>query len=405
MRRILLFLTTVITCNFQCALHAQQASWQDHKFAAHGCDFVSQYQLHQNRYLIDATKNGDSEAVGRFLLAGASMTFKDDAGKTVVDYAEQYPDVVEVCKERKKALNQQLLKLASKHGHKKMVKKLLEEGADVFASKDGWTALRLAIAVDNDEIILLLAEHASKDSRLSIDGKSIASEERRSVILLFGTESILHDTCTDESHCTSGFGFCWNPEFEDLMEPYFSWFINKLEKQTALNRQLFIASREGNIEQVRVLLEQGVDADGRTLRGNTPLMVAVLHGRKEIVKLLLEAGADAFALNNVSWTAMHIAVVLGRAEIVRIIDDYTRDHSEPRIDGIRVSIGSIRRALLLFGPSSMIRDGACIHSGPHSEHCEFFCWSPAFKVIGPRYAQKLSDIVGPSKMPAGKPAK
>ena len=51
------------------------------------------------------------------------------------------------------------------------------------------------------------------------------------------------------------------------------------------------ASREGNTELVKQLLDDGAPLDEKDEYGHTALMVASLEGHTEVVKLLLDKGA------------------------------------------------------------------------------------------------------------------
>ena len=56
---------------------------------------------------------------------------------------------------------------------------------------------------------------------------------------------------------------------------------------------LMVASRTGNVEAMKVLLDHGADVNAKeTLRGTTPLMWAADEGHAAAIKLLIERGAD-----------------------------------------------------------------------------------------------------------------
>ena len=50
--------------------------------------------------------------------------------------------------------------------------------------------------------------------------------------------------------------------------------------------------KKGNIENVKLLIDAGVDANVADKDGYTALMWAVRYGYTEVVKLLIDAGAD-----------------------------------------------------------------------------------------------------------------
>ena len=54
---------------------------------------------------------------------------------------------------------------------------------------------------------------------------------------------------------------------------------------------LVIAARKGDLESVRLLVEQGADKDMFDSDGYTPLVIGSLHGNLDVVKFLVEQGA------------------------------------------------------------------------------------------------------------------
>ena len=70
---------------------------------------------------------------------------------------------------------------------------------------------------------------------------------------------------------------------------------------------MFIASLEGHLEVVRLLIEAGADKDKANDDGTTPLYVASINGHLEVVRLLVEKGADKDKANNRGVTPLQIA--------------------------------------------------------------------------------------------------
>ena len=61
------------------------------------------------------------------------------------------------------------------------------------------------------------------------------------------------------------------------------------------------------LEEVRTLLEAGVDVDSRDATGRTPLMAAAKHRRTEVAEALLDHGADPGLVDSRGWTALTVA--------------------------------------------------------------------------------------------------
>ena len=53
-----------------------------------------------------------------------------------------------------------------------------------------------------------------------------------------------------------------------------------------------IASKNGHIEIVRLLLDKGAKVNEQNNRGNNALIIASINGYTEIVKLLIDNGAN-----------------------------------------------------------------------------------------------------------------
>ncbi|NEQ40599.1 MAG: ankyrin repeat domain-containing protein [Okeania sp. SIO3I5] len=69
-----------------------------------------------------------------------------------------------------------------------------------------------------------------------------------------------------------------------------------------LNEAILQASKEGNLELVKSLIEQGVDVNVKDKENATCLMSSVSRNYIDIVKLLIEKGADVNAKNDWDYT-------------------------------------------------------------------------------------------------------
>jgi ankyrin repeat protein len=79
------------------------------------------------------------------------------------------------------------------------------------------------------------------------------------------------------------------------------------EGDTALS----IASSDGHLEVVRLLLERGADINIANARGETPLSRAVVFRQERIVSLLLVRGADPNLADKGGMTPLHVATEFG----------------------------------------------------------------------------------------------
>ena len=99
-----------------------------------------------------------------------------------------------------------------------------------------------------------------------------------------------------------------------LQDSDVSIILNKFKNSKNINDKdsygwnfLMWASRKGDLDIVKLLLDMGANIDDKDNTGSTSLMFACYSGYFDIVKLLLERGANVNLTNNVGDTALHNA--------------------------------------------------------------------------------------------------
>ncbi len=82
------------------------------------------------------------------------------------------------------------------------------------------------------------------------------------------------------------------------------------------NTELARSAEKGLVDQVKHMLDDGVDVDSRLNDGSTALHWATLRDQQEVVTILLEAGANPVVLNRNGISPLFLAVQNGNENIV-----------------------------------------------------------------------------------------
>ena len=97
---------------------------------------------------------------------------------------------------------------------------------------------------------------------------------------------------------------------------------------------LFTVARDGDLAQVREVLDGALEVDSRDPYGQTPLMYAAGANRAEVVTALLDAGANVQAQSDAGWTAlMYAARNLAYPNVTAVLIDAGADLEALNADG------------------------------------------------------------------------
>lgn len=88
------------------------------------------------------------------------------------------------------------------------------------------------------------------------------------------------------------------------------------------NTLLMRASRDAQVDMVKLLVALKADPRRRNAAGDTPLMFAALGGNVEIVRLLLGLGSP---IEHPGWTPMHYCAWAGKQEVCKFLIDQGAD--------------------------------------------------------------------------------
>ena len=177
------------------------------------------------------------------------------------------------------------LMAAVERGDVPLVERLLAAGVDANArNSEGWSALMMAASFNEDARCARLLVNAGADVRFR-DAN--------------GWTALMQAV------------YKGNAPVVELLAP---------QLRPELDRALLVASLAGNVDVVRVLLDQGADRHTVTDEGDTPLHLAIRRGHAPAAILLLQRGADPGALNKRGENPRRLAARLGNAEVSGLVD-------------------------------------------------------------------------------------
>jgi len=93
--------------------------------------------------------------------------------------------------------------------------------------------------------------------------------------------------------------------------------VNAIDKYE--DTALIMASKNGYYEVIKILLEAGANVNAVNDSGNTSLIWASRKGYYEIVKLLLDNKADVNAANGVGNTSLIFATIINHLKIIKLL--------------------------------------------------------------------------------------
>jgi len=84
-------------------------------------------------------------------------------------------------------------------------------------------------------------------------------------------------------------------------------------------KTLHDAARDGDIDQVQLLISKGADVNEKNRMGWTPLHTAVQNRRQALIEPLIAKGADINATNNRGQTPLMAAIYIGQKDTVELL--------------------------------------------------------------------------------------
>ena len=115
---------------------------------------------------------------------------------------------------------------------------------------------------------------------------------------------------------------------------------------------LALASLNGHLKVVKLLIEQGADLAVSNNYGWTPLNAASGRGHLETVRLLLSQGANPLVVGQSGWSPLDSAAKSGQVEIVKLLLEH---ESFDTIDDKHSLCGTIANTLAFFGHTDLLQ--------------------------------------------------
>ena len=200
---------------------------------------------------------------------------------------------------------------AAANGDTKTVKQLLAKGADIDARDEyGGTPLHGAAFFGQAEVAeMLIQEGADVNARnnegaMPLDVLALDWETTEYIAALLRME-------LDEEELKAG-----RAKIDVLLRQHGGKTGSKVSTP---ERDIWLATRTGDIEAIKQHLVDGANVNARSEDGATLLAWVALLGQTKIAELLMQEGADVNARNMDGATPLHGAVLFGETETVELL--------------------------------------------------------------------------------------
>ena len=250
--------------------------------------------------------------------------------------------------------------IAAKKGNAKIVKLLLEAGADFTAQdKEGATAVHYAAENGNIEIMQMLIDHGADVEALDSAGSSVmhyaadtmtyTGELKKDMIALLLRQGLdinlaNHD---GETPAHKAIGDNCDDDFLDYLSKKRANFKLKnsegksaedyyVEQKEAniLGRELLEALKNNKIYEAIDLVNKGANLNYQEIGTKLcPIHLAAKRRDSHIMEILLWNGADLNKSDKYGYTAVHIAAMQGNLEIIKMLAEDGADLNKRDILG------------------------------------------------------------------------
>jgi ankyrin repeat protein len=287
-----------------------------------------------------AAYHGDAKLAARLLAAKADPNAKTDTGITPMSLACESgnPEIVRALLKAGADANQTLangetpLMMAARTGRVPLLEVLLANGAQIDAKEKlrGTTALMWAAANSNPEAVRFLvskgADVSARSATTPPGRNPYLAPPGRERIQEFIDGTGLRGAIVEQDKADTS-----NPESKEDAEKAKEEARKRFEEEVAAAKAavarfpkpapyskrggkqfggltpLLFATREGNLESVKILLDAGADVNQTSEYGWTALLVATQNRYYKLGAYLLQRGADPNIQNVGGWNPLYIA--------------------------------------------------------------------------------------------------
>jgi ankyrin repeat protein len=292
---------------------------------------------------------------------GVRIDAKDESGRTALYWASKlgHDKSVRMLLNKGADVNTQgerygsALQVASAGGHAKIVQMLLDRGADVNAQDGEYgSALQAASAGGSDRIVQMLLDRRAKVNAQG--GRYGSALQAASAGGHAKIVQMLLDRCVDVNAQGGRYSSALRAASAEGHDKIVQMLLDRGAKINAQGRRyssaLQEASAEGYGKIVQLLLNGGADVNAQGGGYGSALQAASAGGHDKIVQMLLDRGADVNAQGGEYSSALRAASAGGHAKIVQMLLDRGAD-----VNAQGGRYGSALRAALPGGHAKIVQ--------------------------------------------------
>ena len=284
--------------------------------------------------LLCACRTGQSESVKFLLEEGANVNVTKPDGNTCLHVAVKgncNKEALQKCIENGTSINamnnegKTALIFACESAQTGSVALLLKEGGDPNISDAyGFTSLHSAVvACCTNETLHEIINHQVNIDAQNNNGRTalwiaciFRQQETVKILLKAGSNSNIADHEGHTSLSAAVFGNCSKNIIRTMIKHGANVNATNKESVTAL----MLASKEGNVDAMNILINAGADQTFEDDDGNTWINYAI-HGdcKKEVFQSIIDLGTDVNAMNKFNVTALMMACEKGNVDAINVL--------------------------------------------------------------------------------------